>query len=382
MSRKTGIAGNVAVSALPPRAGMSARTWLGRLLRIEPIEDIHRLYWFFARTTVFGERLIVASWPSTRYHIYWPASLKRSVPLFNHCALVAQILRARPWKRTVLVREFDNVLLLASAPLLWWFRRNLVFNINANFPLPLGGGLRGSAMRLLARMGFRFILLDGENVRDTLARVFPGLRLATPPLPLVAYEDAGLRRRHEPPGRFTLGFVGNFRADKGGIAKALEAISHALRIDGVAVRAGFWNPVQQAEFARTVDPRVEVCSTFSEQEYHDFIGGCDALVLLAEKNAYYYRHSAILCECIGHATIPICPDYPVFRSIVEHPVPIGMLYESMGDLARAIDEARASQDVLQSHFSAHAQGRSVARVGAEIEALTGARNGAHGRGRA
>ena len=50
-------------------------------------------------------------------------------------------------------------------------------------------------------------------------------------------------------GPFVVGFVGYFRAEKGGVGAALAAAMKLADVPGIRVRAGFWNEAQQRQAA-------------------------------------------------------------------------------------------------------------------------------------
>jgi hypothetical protein len=349
-----------------PRPVPPQRRWQ-RWLRIEPIADIHAAYDFFRDVTVHGHPLHVVSWPSTRHHIYWPRALRVLLPPLNHLAMLLGALRA-PKDAVLLVREFDNLWLLLLAPAFWPLRRRMVLNINHNFRRPPGRGLAGWALRAVARLGFRMLWLDGAAALPDVRPSCPRLEVATPWFPVSA-----LRPHAHPAPRtaadMLVGIVGYFREDKGGLDKLLDVTRELHAVPGVRVAVGFWNESQRLRFTAAADAGIATCSTFAARDYHAFLARCDALVILAEADAYYYRHSGILMDTIGHGTIPICPAYPLLTSIVTQPAAVGAVYGSPEDLSAVVQRVIAQRDRLAANFRLHARARNCAQVGAALEAL-------------
>ncbi|HWI15680.1 MAG TPA: hypothetical protein VNT02_15555, partial [Burkholderiales bacterium] len=315
---------NMAATTQPRTDAPSAATarWWHRLLRIEPIPDIHAVYDFFDGVAVDGLPVTVLSWPATRFHVFWPRPLKKLLPLINHAAMLLGLLRS-PRSRPAVVREFDSVWFLFFSPGFWLARHRLVLNINQNITTPPGHGAGARALRILSRMGFRFLWLDGAAALPDVRAHFPRLHVSTPLFPVMSRRRAA-HDAHRDAG-FTVGLVGYFREDKGGVAKAVALAQKLATIPGVTVAAGFWNETQRREFSVRA-PQIETCSTYETADYHAFLDRCHAVVVLVEREAYYFRHSGILMDCISHGTLPICPSYPLLESIVMRPVPVGTVY--------------------------------------------------------
>jgi hypothetical protein len=337
-----------------------------RWLRVQAIPDIHGVYDFFQRVTLGGKPVTVLSWPSTRFHVFWPRPLKKLLPAFNHFAMLFALLGARR-DRVAVVREFDNVWFLLLAPAFWLFRRRLVLNVNQNFTRPVGAGTRARALKVLARLGFRLLWLDGAPALPDIRPHFPRLEVCAPLFPALDRRSAASRMRTDE--AFTVGLVGYFREDKGGVAQAVALALELSTIAGVRVAAGFWNQAQRSEFCAAAGAKVETCSTYEVADYHAFLGRCHAIVVLAERDAYYYRHSGILMDCIAHGTLPICPAYPLLESIVMRPVPVGAVYDEHESLRCVVLRLLAQYDRLRANFALHAAARTPEQVGAALEEL-------------
>lgn len=354
----------------PPPPTRTSRRW-HRWLRIEAIPDIHAVYGFFERLTVNGMPVKVLSWPSTRFHIFWPRPLKKIVPAFNHVAMLFGLLHAKRGQ-PILVREFDNLWFLLVAPVFWLVRHRVVLNVNQNVTCPVGEGTGAFALKILSRLGFRFLWLDGAAALPDIRAHFPRLAVSTPLFPVPRHPVR--QRGGEGQTPFIVGLVGYFRPDKGGVEKAV-ALAHKLAtIPGVRVAAGFWNEAQRREFCAAAADDIDTCCTYETDDYHAFLDRCHAIVILAERDAYYYRHSGILMDCIGHGTLPICPAYPLLESIVMRPVPVGAVYGESENLRCVVWRVLAQYERLRANFAVHAAARTAEGVAAALEDLDGSRH--------
>jgi hypothetical protein len=329
------------------------------LLRIAPTDDIHEAYRFLEETELDGKPVLVAKWPTTRYHIYWPRWLKRPVTLvFNHLALLGQIARGLAQGRVVIVREYTNLSMALSAPLLLPWRDRIILNVNDNFAPQIGAVSRAST-RLLQRWGFRLMLLDGAHVeRDLVARLGE-MRLLTP------YFSVRDRRERAAGGggarRFRVGFVGYFRPDKGGVHALADAIRALQRLPDVEVALGYWNRGQVDELPDDVKARLVLRETLRYPDYLAFLATCDAIVVLATP-AYLLRHSGVLVDSVSRGTPVLCPDYPLLAFQALHPVPVGATYGALEELPLRVQEVKARHAELTRNFEEYFRVRSPERV--------------------
>ena len=126
-----------------------------KALRIEPTDDIHEAYRFLDDVQLDGKRVVVAKWPSTRYHIYWPNWLKRPVTLvYNQLSLLVQLARGLAQGRVVIVREYTNFAMALVAPLIWPWRNRIIFNVNDNLA-PQLSALSRASLRVMAAKSSR-----------------------------------------------------------------------------------------------------------------------------------------------------------------------------------------------------------------------------------
>lgn len=337
-----------------------------RGLGIERTSDIHQAYHFLEGVELDGRRVKVAKWPTTHYHIYWPNWLKKPATLlFNHLALLVQIYAGAAQGRVVIVREFTNWLFILLLPLIFPFRRRIVLNVNDNLAPDLSA-LSKACFNLLQRADFPVLLLDGEQVRRSLGERYAGLRLLTP---YFAVPDRRGRRsaRGDDRAAFTVGFVGYFRRDKGGVEALTEAIAALAGEEGVAVALGYWNRAQVEALPPELRERVALHDTFDYADYQRYLRSCDVIVVLAAEAFYQLRHSGVLVDTISCGTLALCPAYPLFRYQVLHPVPVGATYEKLEDLPARVRALRKDRARLQANFDRYFRLRTPAAVSAQMD---------------
>ena len=333
------------------------------LLRIEPTDDIHEAYRFLEQTRLGGKPVMLAKWPSTRYHIYWPNWLKRPVTLvYNQLALLVQIARGLAQGRVVVVREYTNFAMALVAPLLWPWRDRIMFNVNDNLA-PQLTALSRASLQLMRRLNFRILLLDGAQVRPELEARLGPIRLLTP------YFSVPDRRDRSPtPGRrekFRVGFVGYFRPDKGGVNALADAIRAVRQLPDVEVALGYWNRGQVDKLPQDVREGIVLRETLRYADYLAFLGTCDAMVVLATP-AYVLRHSGVLVDSVSRGTPVLCPDYPLLAYQVLQPVPVGATYAALDELPSRVQELKARHAELKRNFDAYFRARSPASVTAQL----------------
>jgi hypothetical protein len=346
------------------RSRSPLRTRLLAAMRIEPTEDIHEAYRFLEDVRLEGRPVLVAKWPSTRYHIHWPNWLRRPLTLvYNHLAVLAQVARGLAQRRIVIVREYTNLAMALAAPLLWPWRERLILNVNDNFA-PGIGALSRASLHLLRRWGFRMMLLDGAHVQHDLTRRFGDMRLLTPYFAVPDKRDAAARADAHARS-FRVGFVGYFRPDKGGLAALADAIRGVHEVPGVEVALGYWNRGQVDDLPGDVRRRLTLRETLRYADYLAFLSYCDAIIVLATP-AYAMRHSGVLVDSVSRGTPVLCPEYPLLAFQVLQPRPVGLTYRSLSELPGKVREVKSRHAELLQNFDEYLRIRSPRRVSAQL----------------
>jgi hypothetical protein len=333
-------------------------------LRIEPTDDIHEAYRFLEDVQLDGRPVVVAKWPSTRYHIYWPSWVKRPVTLvLNQLSLLVQLVRGLAQSRVVIVREYTNFAMALVAPFLWPWRNRIIFNVNDNLAPQLSALSRGS-LHLMRRCGFRFMLLDGAHVQHELEARLGAMHLLTPYFSVTDRRDpVAARNRQSSP--FRVGFVGYFRPDKGGVDALAEAIRALQQLPDLEVALGYWNRAQAEQLPADVREALVLHETLRYPDYLSFLSSCDAIVVLATP-AYLLRHSGVLVDSVSRGTPVLCPDYPLLAFQALQPVRVGATYATLEELPARVQEVKAGYGELVRNFDEYFRVRSPRSVGVQL----------------
>ncbi|HWI15872.1 MAG TPA: hypothetical protein VNT02_16520, partial [Burkholderiales bacterium] len=331
--------------------------------RIDPTDDIHEAYRFLEDVQLDGRPVLVARWPSTRYHIYWPNWVKRPITLvYNQLALLAQMARGLAQGRVVIVREYTNFAMALVAPFLWPWRDRIIFNVNDNLA-PQLGLLSRASLQLMRRWGFCIMLLDGAEVQGDLERRLGEMRLLTPYFAVPDRRERSARTNTR--RAFRVGFVGYFRPDKGGVTALADAIRALQRLPDVEVALGYWNRGQVEQLPGDVRAQLLLRETLRYPDYLAFLAACDVIVVLATP-AYLMRHSGVLVDSVSRGTPVLCPDYPLLAFQALRPVPVGTTYATLQDLPDRVQEVKARHRELKHNFEEYFRARSSRSVGAQL----------------
>ena len=341
--------------------------FLRRFVDVQPMPggDHHESLNFLEDVEVRGNKVAVARLPSLYLYVDWPRWLRPLVPLLNHFVLAAQVLAGLREGRYVVVREFRNGPFLAVAPLLWWFRRRLVLNINGNVPTSKSSVVSALGFKLLVAAGFRFMLFDGEIARPSLLARYPRLKLVAPLLCVPNRRPPAATPPHGE-GAFILGLVGNFRAEKGGVESAWQLIDLLADIPGIRLSIGYRD---KSLADKLPADRVIMRYTGDYGDYLDFIRSCDAMLIVADAEAYELRHSGVIIDSVAQSTLVLCPAYPIFASVVSRPNPVGLTYASLDGLPIAVQAAMCRARELRGNFADYYRARSVDQVGTALTRL-------------
>jgi len=262
-------------------------------------------------------------------------------------------------KRYVLVREFWNLPLLVAAPLLFPIRRRIIFNINHNL---FGQTTRLSkVLKLLVRSGFRFLLLDGALsqfiIRTTDGGGIYSCRFPAGADQFLSCGERDLNRQSQ----VTVSLVGNMRPEKIGDFSVADAVVEIAKIPRVKILLGRRAGEQEVP---TLPDIVQIYDTTDAASYLRLLRMSDYVVILASRSAYFSRNSGTIMDAISAGAIPVVPNFPVFRSQVSDPVPVGIVYDRMGDIAVSIE--RSLGDIETISFNRRAYTASRSKVSLEI----------------
>lgn len=302
-------------------------------------EDPHLVYTeALARLTVDGAPPKVVTSRLKRFSSpHYP--VRAVISALAALLLVVDIYRARPWRQAVLVREFWNIPLLITSPLVWPLARRILFNINHN--LTGAGGAVPRPIRFLARIGFRFVLFDGAT---SVARFPSELRSAfiAPPFPSVALPQ--MRVRHGQP--FRVGLVGSLASINNQSTRFFDQLARIVDTENVVLCYGARDflPHQLAQING-----VQIVDTRSRENFRTYLYSLDIAIFVASADSYFHRHSGTVMDAVSAGVVPVVPSFPVLLSQVSNPCQVGIAYCGLDALPGAVDRAVASLDALSNN---------------------------------
>lgn len=243
------------------------------------------------------------------------------------------------FKKTIIVREFSNYAMLLFSPVLFLFRKHILFNINHNL---IGTNFNNFLpIKIMCSMGFRFLLLDGSIAVSRLPKVMR-TKLLTPYFPLTCQVYKSRKILIKKKNR-VLGIAGNARLKRTDIVRIQKVIRNLAKIKN-------WN-IQVSNFFKNKNyftnyKNIKFFDTRSRKKYLKFLSSSDAILIIANKKDYFYRNSGSIMDSISCGAVPIVPRFPVFISQVNKPKKIGLVYESLENINEVLSAFNSSIDVL------------------------------------
>ena len=293
----------------------------------------------FERLRIKNEKIVfvqsrIVNWDSKSYLIKLILVFIRSV--FQVYDIFLLIIK---FKKTIIVREFSNYAMFLFSPVLFLFRKHILFNINHNL---IGNNFNSFLpIKIMCSMGFRFLLLDGSIAVSRLPKAMR-TKLLTPYFPLTCQVYKSRKIFIKKKNRI-LGIAGNARLKRTDIARIQKVIRNLAKIKN-------WN-IQVSNFFKNKNyftnyKNIKFFDTRSRKKYLKFISSSDAILIIANKKDYFYRNSGSIMDSISCGAVPIVPRFPVFISQVNKPAKIGLVYESLENINEVLSAFNSSIDVL------------------------------------
>lgn len=262
------------------------------------------------------------------------------------------------WKiyknKYIVIREFWNVPLLIFGFLLFPLRKNLFFNINHNlsniekkFPL---------SIKILCKLfKFNFILFDGNK----LIQFFPdGIKsnFLFPPFPCVSNQINQNIAKLVINSKPIVGLVGDMRSEK------VSLFDLNFIIDALSSNEN-WNFVVGGTHDKNMSViclnGLDLIDTTSRSDYLKFLSNACVVVILANRSSYFSRHSGTIIDVIASGAIPVVPNLPVFASQISSPKLVGVTYDSVGEIAAAINFAFERLSFFEKNRKIYFECRSI-----------------------
>ncbi len=272
----------------------------------------------------------------------------------RHLFLWVQLVRFAGHKM-ILVREFSNWPLLLIAPLLLPLRRKLLLTINHNVQWAVGSRGECFALRMLDRLGFRFLFLETLDGAEYFG--LNASRHWTLPHPI----SVG-RKQMSSSAPFTVGIVGHYRPEKG-IDAALDVLLENS-IPECRLVIGVPNI---ADFKRPPDDRFELRDTSGREDYFSTLAECDVVLLCYPEDGYRFRASGIIADAASCGTPVLVPRLPVLEHQVSSPAPVGACYSAFDEIPACLERMR-NIDYAEA-LSAYAEGRSADALALRLDKL-------------
>jgi hypothetical protein len=248
------------------------------------------------------------------------------------------LLSITKFQKTIIVREFSNYAMLLFFPILFFFKKHILFNINHNL---IGNKFNSLfPIKIMCSMGFRFLLLDGSIASLRLPRVIR-TQLLTPYFPLTC--QIYKTRKISIKKKRILAIIGNARIKRIDIVRFRKIINNLAQIKNWHIHIS--NSLKIKDYFANYK-NIKFFNTSSRKKYLKFISSSDATLILANKKDYLYRNSGSIMDSISCGAVPIVPRFPVFISQINKPAKIGLTYESLENINEVLSAFNSSIDVL------------------------------------
>lgn len=269
--------------------------------------------------------------------------------------LIKKIRKIRKFEDStqILVREFSNICLLIFSALTIQHRKYVIFNINHNlkniehqFPLTL---------YLLAKLGFRFLMLDGFHLKQYIPKSLQRQML----FQLFPCDDAHRPYNPKPSeeSELTVGIVGDFRNEKSPMATVIDVTNRLQQIGNVKIKIGARSPTPVEEiFSKS---KIKVVCTAEKFRYYEFLKNTDIILIFAKRESYFSRHSGTIMDSVSHGVVVVAPSFPVFESQLNNPITIGITYNSIAEIDDAIQKAASKLSTLRANMPSYRKARET-----------------------
>lgn len=249
--------------------------------------------------------------------------------LFAHLLIVVRVFRSSA--STIIVREFLTLPVVVIAPLLWPFRRRLWFLNNHNLAKANSSTTHAKALRLLARMGFQFLVFEDASLWTQVLGQQTKSAIRTAPFPAPIWPAPDRLSSSSAP---VVGLIGNFRPEK----SPVWALEIAIRLAS-DTRRPFQLLVGSNEpaFLQCWQGRGAIAvDTTRYSDYKAALARCDVVVLPYDVGMYFGRASGVTAEAIASGCAVVVPNLPVLRSQTSHPTLAGVTFSGQESFAAAI----------------------------------------------
>jgi len=277
------------------------------------------------------------------------------IVLLNTIFLMIDIWKLKGRYKYIVIREFSNLPLLWLCFFAFPLRRKLFFNVNHNLSsLPYKFPW---SITLLCQLGFQFILFDGLEVskffpRDCLKSFF------FPQFPSNDFISKAKKislKNNSP----LITFVGDLRPEKGNLNK----IADALKRLSLALNCKIVYGSKDGKLPKGIDfGIIRAVNTKVRSDYFKLLNKSSVVIIFAEKNSYFARHSGTIMDAIASGAIPLVPSLPIFISQINNPVPVGIEYRGLSDLKSSVIIALDNLSKFKKHRAEYFNFRKIVNI--------------------
>jgi hypothetical protein len=198
-------------------------------------------------------------------------------------------------RKSIIIREFTTIEYFAFA-LVPWYAKQIVLNVNHNFS---GGLSRIILANIMSKLGYRFLLIDGEDCEIELEKI-----LSRPIITFRSRECLPLPVRpeivdsHRSRSVLVLGArLSNFECQE--LCESLERLGCSSKFGGRSVLS-----MKPLKNQLVLDDRASYLAALQKTEL---------VIFIPRPSDYVWRHSGTLWDAMRMQKLVIYPALPVFK---------------------------------------------------------------------
>ncbi len=271
----------------------------------------------------------------------------------------------------IIIRYFTTKALLVAAPLLWPFRKKLLFTIQNNMQLAHVGARERRYFKLLCRLGFQFAFLEAADGLAELGVPFDDRQFVVVPIPIFPRQSSRHERRRDGPP--TIGVIGRELPEKN--TDRLMNLLVGWRSAGDLPAEIVLGSNDKDVLETWAGKGVATVQTLDYRDYKQAVAGVDVLLIHYDRTHYFFRSSGVIHDAAHLGTAVVCPDFPVFRRQVSEPCRVGAVYRTVDDMLPSLREALELSRRASGDFEAWALERSPQVFSQRVDRLIEQRRG-------
>lgn len=250
----------------------------------------------------------------------------------------------------IVYREFSNYSIVVLLPLILPVKHKIFLNVNHNITNDFFKSILPLA--IISKFGIKFILFDGAVARKNLPMSISS-NIITPMFPIYSCVKKSVEFK---PNCVRIGFVGDFRVEKGGIEYLTNVVNSMKFNKHIEWCVGSKSKIL-ADFSGFSN--VNFFRTNSDGNYFAFLSMIDILIVSGTVENYMFRHSGTIVDAIANDVIVIASDLYVFNEQLTNPVRIGFNYSSIDEIPNLIESAIVNKDFLINNIKKYKSQRRL-----------------------